>query len=79
MPRSTQGQIGLRLQQSGTSTITGRRSQIISRPPKAIFDLGNTNPDLVGAHRGMGTDGSGSGSQGGEPAPILYERQSLTI
>jgi hypothetical protein len=41
------------------------------RPPKAIFDLGNTNPDRVGAHRGMGHNGSGSGSQGGEPTPIL--------
>jgi hypothetical protein len=39
------------------------------RPLNAIIDLGNTNPDLGGSHRGMGVE-IRAGLSGGEPAPI---------
>jgi hypothetical protein len=42
--------------------------KLFPRPLNAIIDLGNTNPDLGGSHRGMGVE-IGAGLSGGEPAP----------
>ena len=47
------------------------RSQILPRPLKAIFNLGNDDPDLIGHLSGDG-DLVGAGLSRGEPAPILH-------
>jgi DNA invertase Pin-like site-specific DNA recombinase len=53
--------------------------KLLPRPLNAIIDLGNTNPDRVGAHRGMGTDGSGPGSHIHENRSRFYTSDDLKI
>jgi hypothetical protein len=50
--------------------------KLFPRPLNAIIDLGNTNPDLGGSHRGMGVE-IGAGLSGNENRPQLSSAPSF--